>query len=273
MVDVELLYRQHLTEADVRVLRGVAGPDGSLVAALEAPATEAVVFDPAPADGVAVGVSPFLAFATAVHRTAAVLATATSVEERWTPRTRIPVFDVGTLRALLADPARRYFLVELLASYTRVSSGVTWTRTARGWRRRRFSELDPGRLAELLEVAQPDERAGVYRRLGDLALFQLGVFPDHPPELSGPVHDRLRRVSGLGPGRADDLDARGLLALLGARWYAAAVAAARASGFPVVGSLEAAGHMATHFDDARRVLNAVTDRYLFPLRRQWFGAG
>jgi hypothetical protein len=29
--------------------------------------------------------------------------------------------------------------------------------------------------------------------------------------------------------------------------------------------------MADHFRDARRVLNAVTDRYLFPLREQWFG--
>ena len=26
-----------------------------------------------------------------------------------------------------------------------------------------------------------------------------------------------------------------------------------------------------HFNDARRILNSVTDRYLFPLREQWFG--
>jgi len=29
--------------------------------------------------------------------------------------------------------------------------------------------------------------------------------------------------------------------------------------------------IAEHFSDARRILNVVTDRYLFPLREQWFG--
>jgi hypothetical protein len=28
-----------------------------------------------------------------------------------------------------------------------------------------------------------------------------------------------------------------------------------------------------NFAAARRVLNFLTDRYLFPLRRQWFGTG
>ena len=153
MVDVELLYRQQLSDADRRLLRATAGAEVPVTVALGSPALEALVFGPAERADVSLGVSPFLAFATAVHRTAAALETATFVEERWTPRVRIPVFDVAALRALLSDPARRYFLVELLASYTRVASGVTWTRTARGWRRRRFSELDPARFAELLGVS------------------------------------------------------------------------------------------------------------------------
>ena len=35
------------------------------------------------------------------------------------------------------------------------------------------------RLASLLHIVPEDERPGVYRRLGDLALFLTGVFPDH----------------------------------------------------------------------------------------------
>ncbi len=50
-----------------------------------------------------------------------------------------------------------------------------------------------------------------------------------------------------------------------------AVGSARASGAPVTGSLVVAGYMGDHFAQARRELNAVTDRYLFPLREQWFG--
>ena len=66
--------------------------------------------------------------------------------------------------------------------------------------------------------------------------------------------------------------AQALLEFLGARWYAAAVASATAaSGSPVTATLAVAGHMAEHFRDARRVLNAVTDGYLFPWREQWFG--
>lgn len=222
MVDIELLYRQQLTDSDLRLLREAAGAGLPVTAALATPAAEAAVFaaagplqPPGPLEApgpvhsqVALGVSPFLAFAVAVHRTAARLGTASFVEERWGPRVRIPLFDVATLRALVADPLRRWFLVDLLASYTRVSSGVVWTRTARGWRRRRFSELDPASLAEQLSLVGPSEQAGVYRRLGDLALFLLGVFPDHLPSLTGAARDRLLRLSGVDEDRSEELDGR-----------------------------------------------------------------
>lgn len=273
MVDVELLYRQHLSDADRQLLRATVGADVPVSVALGSPALEAVVFGPDERAGISLGVSPFLTFATAVHRTAAALETATFVEERWAPRVRIPVFDVAALRTLLSEPARRYFFVELLASYTRVASGVTWTHTARGWRRRRFSELDPVRLAELLEVVEASERPGIYRRLGDLALFLLGVFPDHPRTLSsGAGTDRLLRASGVVADQRGEFGDETLLELLGARWYRAAVASATAAGHPVTTTLVVAGHIADHFRDARRVLNTVTDGYLFPWREQWFGA-
>ena len=199
MADTELLYLQQLSEADRQLLRVVAGAGVPVsVVAVGSPAVEEAVFRRDEQANIEIGISPFLAFAVAVHRTAEALETATFVEERWAPRVRIPVFDVVAVRALLSEPERRYFLVELLASYTCVASGVTWTRTARGRRRRRFSELDPGRLAGLLEVVETGERAGIYRRLGDLALFLLGVFPDHPPALSsGAATDRLLRLSGV----------------------------------------------------------------------------
>src|SRR5205823_12399988 len=96
---------------------------------------------------------------------------ATHVDEGVGPRRRLPILGGDDLRAFLAGASRRLFVSELLASYTRVASGSTWVHTRRGWRRRRFSELDPVRLASLLEVVPEEERPGVYRRLGDLALF------------------------------------------------------------------------------------------------------
>src|SRR5262249_56521487 len=74
------------------------------------------------------------------------------IEEWLGPARTVPVFDVASLREFMASNSHRAFLAELLASYTRVASGSVWQRTPRGWRRRRYSELDPLRLTQLLEV-------------------------------------------------------------------------------------------------------------------------
>jgi hypothetical protein len=217
-------------------------------------------------------VSPFLTFAVAVHRTAERLRTASYVEEWVGSRRRVPVFAVDALRQLLQDQRRRFFFVELLGSYTHVVSGSTWTATRRGWRRRRFSELDPVQLAELLETVAPAELAGVLRRLGDLALFLTGVFPDHTADtpLGRPSAEvRLLQSAGVDASRVESgsLGPFELLERLGARWYRLAVQRSLAPS----GSVTTLESIAEQFSDARRILNVVTDTYLFPLREQWFG--
>jgi hypothetical protein len=268
--DLERAYRDHLTAGDTAVLAAV-GRGRPLAAVLSSPELEELVFGAAATLDPRLVVSPFLTFAVAVHRVAERLATATYVDEWVGPRQRVPVFAVEPLRQLLADPARRFFFVELLASYTHVVSGSTWTATRRGWRRRRFSELDPIQLAGLLDAVPAAERPGVLRRLGDLALFLTGVFPDHTARtsLGGPMaRAHLLHSAGVAPARVapDSVDAFQLLELLGARWYRLTV---RLS--PVPGSVDVLAAIAEHFTDARRILNVVTDTYLFPLREQWFG--
>jgi hypothetical protein len=274
MVDVEPLYRQHLTDADQRLLSRIAGR-GRVPAVFSDERLEASVFADGARDGGFVDTSPFLSFAVAVHRTAARLDHASYVEEPWTGRRRIPVFDVIRLRELLADPARCFFLVELLASYTHVASGVTWERTRRGWRRRRFSELDPVGLAGLLDVVDPAERPGVYRRLGDLALFLTGVFPDHTLtlDLGGVAAGRLLRSSGVRREADSSVSGRELLEFLGPRFYRRAAESVRAHGDPTTNALAVVDQISERFGEARRILNTVTDQYLFPLRGQWFGMG
>ena len=189
------------------------------------------------------------------------------MEEAWTARQRIPVFDVIRLRELLADPARCFFLVELLASYTHVSSGVTWERTRRGWRRRRFSELDPVGLAGLLDVVDPAERPGVYRRLGDLALFLTGVFPDHAItlELGGAAVGRLLRSSGV---RREADSRRERAGSCSSSSAPASTARPRSrfgpTGIQSTAALAVVDQISERFGEARRILNAVTDQYLFP---------
>lgn len=260
-------YAEYLTDADLRLLaRSVGVSDGAMAALADDPDfIEGVLADPRVFEAVfgstdeMVFVSPFLAFGVAVHRAVADLAAVDYLPERSGLRQRIPVFDAPELRDFLGSAQRRLFLAQLLASFTRVASGRYRGRS----RTRRFSELDPVRLAGLLEVAPEESRPGIYRRLGDVSLFLAGVFPDYSAmHALGPVDvSRLLRSARVPAGERDGLAAAPALELLeylGARWYRAALAAApvRTAGLDVV------GEVASRFRQARRVLNHLADRYL-----------
>jgi hypothetical protein len=194
-------------------------------------------------------------------------------------RQRVPLFDASELRDFLGSAARRLFLAELLASFTRAASvpyravrGQPGPRSgARGGRGRRVSELDLVRMAGLLDAVPEAERAGVYRRLGDVALFLTGVFPDYAAAHAlGPVSATgLLRTAQVPEQRRDQLAAAPAIDLfehLGAQWYRAAwgLAPARTARLAVV------AEVAERFRQARRVLNHITDRCLFPQGNPWF---
>jgi len=222
--------------------------------------------------------TPFLAFSVLLARAARELAEASFVDEWTGPGRRLPMFDVAALRDFMADRMRRLFLAEVLSSYTHVASGRCGQSRVGGGGDASFSELDPVQLAGLLDVVPAAERAGVYRRLGDLALFLTGVFPDHTATRAfAPAHaDRLLRLAGLEQDEArraswprDSRTPTGGVALLerlGQRWYRLACANALVGTAP----LRVVEEIAERFDQARRVLNLVTDRYLFPFRARWF---
>ena len=275
------IWSDHLSDDDWGVIRRVAPlagvtPDevrtdaGALAKVLVHPAAFESVFG-GPTDTIGLAASPFLVFAVIVHRGWSELQHVDHVDEWVGPQRRLPVFSGGVLREFLGSPANRLFVTELLASYTRVASGAVWVHTRRGWRRRRFSELDPLRLASLLEVVPDDERPGVYRRLGDLALFLTGVFPDHTEKRGLRPHDegRLLRLSGIGPDRFEpgSTGAVELLERLGQRWYQLAT---RTASVPTA-SMEVIADVAGRFGLARRTLNYLADRHLFAPHRDWFG--
>ncbi|HET6193444.1 MAG TPA: hypothetical protein VFE59_41305 [Trebonia sp.] len=299
-------YADYLTQADLRLLARAVGASAAAVADLagDAAAIEGLLADPrvfsavfgAPsptsaAPGVLVLASPFLAFGVAVHRAVADLAAMDYLPERSGLRQRVPVFDTPELRDFLGSAERRLFLAELLASFTRVASGryrvpSRWGDSGPGSapgqgagsggrsRTRRFSELDPVKLAGLIEVAPEESRPGIYRRLGDVSLFLAGVFPDYSAmHAFGPVDvSRLLRSARVPAGDRDGLAAApalDLLEYLGARWYRAALATA-----PVrTARLDVVGEVAERFRQARRVLNHLADRYLVGSGSSGTGSG
>ena len=268
-------YAEHITEADLRLIGAATGlPDGeagrlrghpdALERALTDPRVFEVIFGAGSlAAQEAIIASPFLAFAAAVHRATADLADVRYVAERAAARQQVPVFDAPELRDFLNSAARRLFLAELLTSFTRVTSGRYRVTVGGRSRTRRFSELDPVRLAGMLDAVPEESRPGVYRRLGDVALFLSGVFPDYVAgQAFSPVNvARLLRATHVPASERERLAATPDLELmedLGSRWYRSALALApvRTSGLTVV------GEVADRFRQARRGLNHVADRYL-----------
>ncbi len=280
-------YADHLTDADLELLvtvsGGLAEPAPSAAGArlrsqpeqlpglIGDPRMFQAVFGPEDPAGRATLASPFLIFAVAVHRAAAELESMDHVPERSGPRQRVPLFDAPELRDFLGSPARRLFLAELLASFTRAAGGQ-YRAVVRGRpRARRFSELDLARMAGQLETVPEADRPGVYRRLGDVALFLTGVFPDYAvAHALGPVSaTRLLRAAQVPPRQHEQLTtapAIDLFEYLGARWYRVAwsLAPARTARLAVVADV------ADRFRQARRVLNHIADRCLFPTGNPWF---
>ncbi len=277
-------YLSHLTDADLQALVHAdeisAAEAGARIGALRrAPALLLDVLDrPTVSSGLLnlasardprryLLISPFLVFAAAIHRIAADLSGTGYVPERATPRLRVPVFDGPQLCAYLAEPPHRLFLAELLASFARSSSGVIVTQTPAGLRRRRWNDLDLIRLAGLLDALPEPDRPPVWRRLGDLALFLAGVFPAALERaLAGRLDPaRLARTTGLATPPAGSLGPAELFEWFGASWYR--LAARRAAAAHETAA--ALRDNAEHIHQARRVLNAATDRYLIPVSIDW----
>lgn len=279
-------YLARLTETDLRALVHADSADPAEAAAriaalrrqpalvldvLDRPATSRAVLNLAArrgGDREFAFISPFLVFAAAIHRTAADLAATSYAPERVSGRMRVPVFDAAQLAEYLNVLRHRLFLADLLASFARTSSGMAITRTPRGLRRRRWTDADPAQLAVLLETLPPMRRPAVWRRLGDVALFLAGVFPGAAEHVVATRLDatRLARRTGLAADAVPDTDTRDLIEWLGSGWYR--LAADRAA--PAAGADAALREAADKFRPARRVLNAASDRYLFPAQSGWF---
>jgi len=271
------LYLEQLSDSDLALLASatdarddVRRDPARLEALIDSSATFRQLFSEPGRDPLLRG-TPFLIFAVLIHRVVRDLGQSSFVEEWVGPRQRVPVFDTAGLKDFGTDPLRRLFLVQLLASYTKVASGSMLVKTTRGWRRRRFSELDPMRLIELAELVPEPERPSVYRRLGDLSLFLTGVFPDYAAERLIAERERRGLERALRPADREQSEGRDgiwLLEQLGRRAYRIAQQGAD-RGAPMARVLS---DVSENFAVARRILNFLTDRYLYPMRRQWFGA-
>jgi len=162
---------------------------------------------------------------------------------------RAVVFDGPRIVSLLEDKRIADYLVEVLVSFVRVRSTTFAVRLRRGlWARYRLSEMDlPGLIGHTAALGE-EERFAWYRRIGDMCLFLLGVFPDAVQ--SG----RSAALAGR-PSRAAYLDS-------GRSFYGAAAQHPRAD----AELAEVLERLAEAFELAVKPLYHLASRYLSSLR-------
>ncbi|MCL5966365.1 MAG: hypothetical protein M1550_04010 [Deltaproteobacteria bacterium] len=92
---------------------------------------------------------------------------------------KIAVFDAGKVVDLLSKRDVVLYLADMLSSFTRVESYSISYRVRQGvWGKIRFNDADVDSLLRLLEFAGEEYRPHCYKRIADICLFLLGVFPE-----------------------------------------------------------------------------------------------
>jgi hypothetical protein len=93
---------------------------------------------------------------------------------------QVPVFDTRAVVDLLDKEKVLEYLAGMLASFTRTESYTIPIRVRKGiWRKIRFSDMDIDALDRLCEAADEEHRFSFYKRIADVCLFILGIFPEY----------------------------------------------------------------------------------------------
>ena len=90
------------------------------------------------------------------------------------------VFDSGEVAEFIRSNRIRYYLADMLASFVRINSFTIPIRVRKNtWRKIRFSDFDIDSLIRYSQIVDKAQRYHSYKRIADICLFRLGVFPDH----------------------------------------------------------------------------------------------
>lgn len=215
-------------------------------------------------DEILLKVSPRLLFTVLLRRVRRLLKESYFTVEGG-PSGRLPVFDARQAARLVEQPPVLGYLADMLASFVRTEPRAVVFRRGQTYHRKVFSDIDVDDLMTLAELVDPAERFALYKRVADLCLFLLGMFPEHI--------DRSAARAGRNPWDQTRIRLRGRLRdradyeRIGQEFYQRAAqdeAAAR------MGLAEVMSTIADHFILATKPLNVLAGQVI-PLRRlAWF---
>jgi hypothetical protein len=122
-----------------------------------------------------------------------------------TPTMRIPVFDTKEVVELLTNETLLFYLADMLSSFTKIESYAVSFRVKKGtWKKIRFNDFDIHSLMSFSEAVEYEYRLGFYKRIADICLFILGIFPEYPEHdfrypLSGQARHQIRGKARISP--------------------------------------------------------------------------
>lgn len=262
----------HFTEGDLRFLAGAVADDDARVAAalLRAWTADPAAAEEHLADGrvlrritsderAVVELSPRFLFAALLSRIRRDLGEIPYTVERVQADGCVVVFDARAAYDLLRSRELFSYLVELLVSFERAET-VTVRRPHPAGAVRRLSTMSIDDMLEMARLVEPDLRPMVFRRIGDIALFTTGIFPEsvlrHRRVPLGAVTEASLRSKP----RLEDYEAEGrrFYRLAADRFTSCEPALARVL-----------MRLAEEFTAARKPLNVLSERYVAWARPHW----
>lgn len=178
---------------------------------------------------------------------------------------KVPIFDAKSVSDFLSRESLLHYLADMLSSFTKVQTYVVSVELKEGtWEEIRFSDFDLFSLMALAEVADEPYRLGLYKRIADLCLFILGMFPDYAERdyrypFSGELRPEFRGKVRIPP-EAYEKE--------GKRFYKLA---AEHQGAKEGALSEVFWALHEDFEKARKPLNFISDHYLRQRRQKLFG--
>ena len=214
-------------------------------------------------DEVFLRITPALFFEVLLRKAAEDLEEASYTVER-SSTMKIPVFDTKEVAELLAKEPLLLYLADMLSSFTKIENYAISIRVRKGiWKKIRFNDLDILSLISFCEAVEKEYRLGFYKRIADICLFVLGIFPDHAEHdyrysFSGQLRPRIRGRLRISP---EDYEKEGR------RFYKLAAEHHSATELNLS---EVFWTLHGNFQKAKKPLNFIADHYLLYKRQGVF---
>jgi len=263
--------RTLLTETDLDFLIGEALPDFSDKTKLRSLAREdeafrdqllchdAVFSRLAHEPSIFLLVSPVLYFEVLLRQVVKQLESSSHTVERTAGHT-IPVFDTDEVAGVLSQEWVMAYLAHMLTTFTKIESFSIAVRVRDGiWRRVRYNDMDIGCLSRFCDGVDQEHKFEYYKRIADVCLFLLGIFPEYIQFPPGPGKQPLLRLM---PWGAEEYEAEGR------RFYKLAGEHVSARDLELTAVFET---LHGNFNAARKSLNLISYSYLPHRKHDYFG--